>query len=134
MQRKVVLKEALKYVSDKEKVLDWLGLDPPKGSPSLSKQELSIANVIKIQTLIDQQRKTLADVDYLDLDYVAKVIKIHGNFASRSESNVNTTRFSVRAKRTVEEHNYTQKQCPKWDISESVGMSLKLCQIPLIIL
>ena len=79
MQRKVVLKEALKYVSDKEKVLDWLGLDPPKGSPSLSKQELSIANVIKIQTLIDQQRKTLADVDYLDLDYVAKVIKIHAN-------------------------------------------------------
>ena len=29
----------------------------------------------KIQTLIDQQRMTLADVEYLDLDSVAKIVK-----------------------------------------------------------
>ena len=41
------LKEALRYVSDKKKALDWLGLVPPKGTASLTKQELSIANIIK---------------------------------------------------------------------------------------
>ncbi len=41
------LKEALRYVSDKKKALDWLGLVPPKGTASLTKQELDIANVIK---------------------------------------------------------------------------------------
>ena len=41
------LKDALRYVSDKKKALDWLGLVPPKGTASLTKQELSIANVIE---------------------------------------------------------------------------------------
>lgn len=40
------LTEALKYVADKQKVLEWLGLVPPKGTASLSNQELSIANII----------------------------------------------------------------------------------------
>lgn len=40
------LEEALKYV-DKEKALDWLGLVPPKGTASLTDQELAIANVIE---------------------------------------------------------------------------------------
>lgn len=41
------LKEALRYVQDKTKALDWLGLVPPEGTASLTKQELDIANVIK---------------------------------------------------------------------------------------
>lgn len=40
------VKEALRYVSNKEKVLEWLGLVPPKGTASLIKQELSIAKVV----------------------------------------------------------------------------------------
>ena len=40
------LEEALKYV-DKEKALDWLGLVPPKGTASLTDQELAIANVVE---------------------------------------------------------------------------------------
>ena len=39
------LNDALRYV-DKKKALDWLGMAPPKGAPSLTKQELSIAKVI----------------------------------------------------------------------------------------
>ena len=35
----------------------------------------------KIQTLIDQQQRNLAEVDYLDLDYVAKMI-FHFAYAS----------------------------------------------------
>ena len=34
-------------VLDKTKALDWLGLVPPKGTASLTKQELAIANVIE---------------------------------------------------------------------------------------
>ena len=41
------LQEALRYVSDKEKVLDWLGLAPPRGTPSLTDQELSVAKIIQ---------------------------------------------------------------------------------------
>ena len=35
----------------------------------------------KIQAFIDQQRTNLADVEYLDLDYVEKVVKIYLIFA-----------------------------------------------------
>lgn len=41
------IENSLRYVSDKKKALDWLGLVPPKGTASLTKQELDIANVIK---------------------------------------------------------------------------------------
>ena len=41
------LQEALRYVSDKEKVLDWLGLVPPRGTASLTDQELSVAKIIQ---------------------------------------------------------------------------------------
>ena len=41
------IENSLRYVSDKKKALDWLGLVPPKGTASLTKQELSIANVIE---------------------------------------------------------------------------------------
>ena len=40
------LDKAIKYVQDKEKVLDWLGIAPPKGAASVASQELSVANVI----------------------------------------------------------------------------------------
>ena len=40
------LANALRYIGDKKKVLDWLGLDPPKGSPSLTNQELSVAKIL----------------------------------------------------------------------------------------
>ena len=40
------LKDALKYV-DKNKALEWLGLVPPKGTASLTAQELDVAKVIK---------------------------------------------------------------------------------------
>ncbi|MGM9800337.1 MAG: hypothetical protein ACI30M_06610 [Muribaculaceae bacterium] len=41
----------------------------------------------KIQTLIDQQRKNLADVEYLDLDDVAKVVKNFENPKSDGRKN-----------------------------------------------
>ena len=41
------LENAIKYIDDKKKVLDWLGLDPPQGSPSLTNRELSVAKIIK---------------------------------------------------------------------------------------
>ncbi len=41
------LKDALRYVRNKEKVLEWLGLVPPKGTASLTTQRLSITNIIK---------------------------------------------------------------------------------------
>ena len=41
------VENALHYIKDKEKVLAWLGLDPPKGSAALTKQELEIAKIIK---------------------------------------------------------------------------------------
>ena len=40
------LREALRYVKNKQKVLDWLGIAPPKGAASLSKQEL-VAKIIQ---------------------------------------------------------------------------------------
>lgn len=40
------IEKAIKYIQDKEKVLDWLGIAPPKGAASLTEQELSVANVI----------------------------------------------------------------------------------------
>jgi hypothetical protein len=40
-------------------------------------------NKEKIQTPINQQRKTLADVEYLDLDSIAKILQ---NFANTSFS------------------------------------------------
>ena len=39
----------------------------------------------KNQILIDQQRRTLADVEYLDLDSVAKVVKEFENPSIDSE-------------------------------------------------
>ena len=41
------LEETIKYIKDKEKVLEWLGLVPPQGTASLTSQELSVAKVIE---------------------------------------------------------------------------------------
>lgn len=39
------------------------------------KYELLYADKEKLQGLINKQQKTLADVEYLDLEYVANIIK-----------------------------------------------------------
>ena len=44
----------------------------------------------KIQTLIDQQRMTLADVEYLDLDFVAKIVKEFENPSVEDVKNADT--------------------------------------------
>ena len=44
----------------------------------------------KNQILIDQQRMTLADVEYLDLDSVAKIVKEFENPSIDSEKFVGT--------------------------------------------
>ena len=49
-------------------------------------------NKEKIQTLIDQQRRTLAEVDYLDLNLLAKVIE---NFDNNKHKVNNSTKFSI---------------------------------------
>lgn len=41
------LKKALRYVNDKQKILDWLGIVPPKGTASLTDQELSATKIIE---------------------------------------------------------------------------------------
>lgn len=40
------LEHTIKYIKDKEKVLDWLGLVPPQGTASLTEQELSVAKIL----------------------------------------------------------------------------------------
>jgi len=44
------LDNMIKYIKDKEKVLDWLGLAPPSGAASFTEQELSVAKVRKSST------------------------------------------------------------------------------------
>ena len=43
------------------------------------KYELLYADKEKLQGLINKQQKTLADVEYLDLEYVANIIKTFEN-------------------------------------------------------
>ena len=50
----------------------------------------------KIQTLIDQQRTNLADVDYLDLDSVAKIIKDFENPSVSEEKLQDDEKFSLK--------------------------------------
>ena len=47
----------------------------------------------KIQALIDQQRKTLADVEYLDLDSVAKLVNDFENPKLSEEENASTEQY-----------------------------------------
>ena len=55
-----------------------------------SQGKLLYVNKEKIQILIDQQRRNLADVEYLDLNYVAKVIKDFDNPTLSEEKNEET--------------------------------------------
>lgn len=56
------------YPKDNAEWLNWI-----------TQGKLLYADKEKIQTLIDQQRRTLAEVDYLDLNSVAKIIKGFAN-------------------------------------------------------
>ncbi len=61
----------------------------------ITQGKLLYADKEKLQTLIDQQRINLAEVDYLDLESVAKVLQIFEN-PKLSEENNATTEFSIR--------------------------------------
>jgi len=52
------------YPKDNAEWLNWI-----------TQGKLLYANKEKIQNLIDKQRRTLAEVDYLDLNYAAKIVK-----------------------------------------------------------
>lgn len=54
----------------------------------ISQGKLLYADKEKIQALIDKQRTILADVDYLDLEYVAKIVKSFENPTIREEENL----------------------------------------------
>ena len=54
----------------------------------INQGKLLYADKKKIQALIDQQRTNLADVDYLDLDSVAKIIKDFKNPVIAGENNL----------------------------------------------
>ena len=64
------------YPKDNAEWLNWI-----------SQGKLLYVNKEKIQILIDQQRRNLADVEYLDLNYVAKVIKDFNNPTLSEEKN-----------------------------------------------
>ena len=57
----------------------------------------------KIQTLIDQQRTNLADVEYLDLDDLTNLIKIFGNPKFSDKDLENTTEFSNKGGKSLDE-------------------------------
>lgn len=67
------------YPKDNAEWLNWI-----------SQGKLLYVNKEKIQILIDQQRRNLADVEYLDLNYVAKVIKDFDNPTLSEEKNEET--------------------------------------------
>ena len=67
------------YPKDNAEWLNWI-----------SQGKLLYVNKEKIQILIDQQRRNLADVEYLDLNYVAKVIKDFDNPTLSGEKNEET--------------------------------------------
>lgn len=59
-------------------VSDIIGLYPKDNAEWLNwitQGKLLYANKEKIQNLIDKQRRTLAEVDYLDLNFAAKIVK-----------------------------------------------------------
>ena len=66
------LQEALRYVPEKKKVLDWLGLVPPKGTASLTDQELSIAKVIQnFQNPPLKNQKTMETIEQERKQYIS---------------------------------------------------------------
>lgn len=67
------------YPKDNAEWLNWI-----------SQGKLLYVNKEKIQISIDQQRRNLADVEYLDLNYVAKVIKDFDNPTLSGEKNEET--------------------------------------------
>ena len=67
------------YPKDNAEWLNWI-----------SQGKLLYVNKEKIQILIDQQRRNLTDVEYLDLNYVAKVIKNFDNPTLSEEKNEET--------------------------------------------
>ena len=82
------------YPKDNAEWLNWVTQD-----------KLLYADKEKVQTLIDQQRRTLAEVGYLDLNSVAKIIKDFVNPIIVSQENENNPfrddDFSVRDKAIV---------------------------------
>ncbi len=73
----------------------------------ISQGKLLYVNKEKIQTLIDQQRKNLADVEYLDLDSVAKVVKDFENKEVRfRKKEFNRAVLSEQVRRSLEEQHY----------------------------
>ena len=64
------------YPKDNAEWLNWI-----------SQGKLLYADNKKIQTLISQQRRTLADVEYLDLNSIAKIIKDFKNPSIKEEKN-----------------------------------------------
>lgn len=78
-------------------VSDIRGLFPKDNAEWLnwvSQGKLLYVDKEKIQTLIDQQRTNPAEVDYLDLEDVAKIIKDFENPSVLSENNSKTTENS----------------------------------------
>ena len=53
----------------------------------------------KIQTLISQQRTILADVDYLNLDSIANVVRNFENPKQNDENQQNAEKYSLRIDR-----------------------------------
>ena len=81
----------------------------------VSQGKLLYVDKEKIQTLIDQQRTNPADVDYLDLEDVAKIIKDFENPSIPGENNGETTEsggalFRVRRAPNGKESNLDERQ------------------------
>ena len=72
------------YPKDNAEWLNWI-----------NQGKLLYANKEKIQALIDQQRRTLADVEYLDLNSVTKVIERFENPRISDEKRLKNQAFQL---------------------------------------
>ena len=113
-------------------VSDIRGIFPKNNAEWLNwinQDKLSYADKEKIQELINKQRKTLAEVEYLDLDSIANKIKTFENPNFETEKNTEDIRFrftpeeqqvSIAAQASDKRYEQTDK-VPEIDYDMSAG-------------